>query len=187
MSTNTEKYLKANRQQLDVEFPDDDIIWSKIKKVQAGNQASSKGNRRIVLPGLALKIAASVIILIAISYVITDLTVGVPFNNGKYLSEISSEYANIEDDYIKTVKLKERDVREISLPDNEQTRSIAAELKQLDKIYNKTIADLKELGDNEKVVNTIFSIYERKIELLERMIIETNKADNYEKNIQSSL
>lgn len=187
MSTNTEKYLKENRHLLDVEYPDDDIIWSRISKSQGRKQLGTLGKGRKILLSLPSKIAASVIILMALSYVITDLTVGVQINKRDYLSEINSDYANIEEDYIMTVKLKEKNIREINIPDNEQTRTITNELKQLDEMFEYTMADLKELGDNEKVVNTIFNIYERKIELLERMIIETNKSENYEKNMEGNI
>lgn len=88
---------------------------------------------------------------------------------------------------MQVVKYKKEEINNTSIPDNDIIRSILGELKQLDKLYSETQEDLQKLGDNERVVNTIFNIYERKIELLERIIVETNKYDNYEKNNKSEI
>jgi len=186
MSTNTEKYLKENRHLLDVEYPDDNAIWNRIEK--SGIEPKKKTGRKIFLINSKLqKIAASVIILLALSYIAIDLTVGISFDDKNYLASVNDNYGNIEEEYIQTVKFKEEEIDEARIPDNDIIRSIIGELDQLDELYSETIKDLIELGDNQQVVNTIFNIYERKIELLERIIVETNKNDNYEKNNESEI
>ena len=42
--------------------------------------------------------------------------------------------------------------------------------------------DLKELGPNDKVINTIFDTYEQRIRLLELIILEINKTESHEKD-----
>lgn len=186
MLTNTEKYLKENRSLLDVEYPDDNAIWSLIEK--QGIMPKKKSGRKLFLRETKLrKIAASVIIVIALSYIAVDLTIGISVKNENYLSQVNEEYGNIEKDYIQTVKFKKQALDKVNVPDNEIIRSIISELEELDNLYNETSGDLIELGDNHQVVNTIFNIYERKIELLERIIIETNKYENYEKNNESEV
>ena len=188
MSTNTEKYLKDNRHLLDVEHPDDDAIWSKIQERDIEAQQESQKKKVIFLVSRTFRrIAASVIILLALSYIAIDLTVGISIRNENYLSQLSTEYGNIEKDYIRTVKYKEQEVKDAGMADSDIIRAIISELKELDKLYSETEKDLIELGDNQQVVNTIFNIYERKIELLERIIVETNKNQNYEKNIESEI
>jgi len=49
------------------------------------------------------------------------------------------------------------------------------------------LRDLKELGPDEKVINTIFSTYEQKIKLLEMIIIETNKISRHENDEKTIL
>jgi hypothetical protein len=186
MSTKLEKYLKENRSVFDVEYPDDDAIWKKIAE-ESPVHKSSQVRKSIRMGSKFQRIAASVIIIVALSYIAIDLSIGISINNDNYLSQINSEYGVIEKDYLEKVKYKQEEIKDTRVPDNDIIRSILGELKQLDKLYNETQEDLVELGDNERVVNTIFNIYERKIELLERIIVETNKYDNYEKNNKSEI
>jgi len=54
--------------------------------------------------------------------------------------------------------------------------------KKLDLIYSQSMTDLRDLGPNEKVINTIFDTYEQKIRLLELIILESNKTESHENN-----
>ena len=54
------------------------------------------------------------------------------------------------------------------------------EIRRLDTIYEETMKDLEELGYNEQVIQTIFDTYEKKIYLLELIILENNKLKNHE-------
>ena len=56
------------------------------------------------------------------------------------------------------------------------------EIQKLDTIYLETLKDLNELGYNEQVIQTIFDTYEKKIYLLELIILENNKIKNHESN-----
>ena len=186
MSTNFEKYLKRNRHILDVEYPDDEAIWTRIEENRP-EQKNRKVGKLIRISSKLQKIAASVIIVIALSYIAIDLSIGISFNNNSSLALINSQYGEIEKNYLQEVKYKKEELNTVSVPDNEIIRSITDELTQLDNIFSETQKDLIELGDNERAVNTIFNIYERKIELLERIIMETDKYDNYEKNNKSEI
>ncbi len=186
MSTKLEKYLNKNRSAIDVEYPDDDAIWKRIKENRPV-QKSREARKSFRISSKLQRIAASVIIVIALSYIAIDLSIGITINKNNSLSQINSQYGEIEKNYMQMVKYKKEEIHNTSVPDNEIIRSILGELKQLDKLYSETQEDLLKLGDNERVVNTIFNIYERKIELLERIIVETNKNDNYEKNNKSEI
>jgi len=68
------------------------------------------------------------------------------------------------------------------VPENSIIKELFEEIKNLDKVYSQALKDLGELGNNEQVINTIFDIYEKKIHLLELVILETNKIRNNEAN-----
>jgi hypothetical protein len=186
MSTKFEKYLKEKRHILDVEYPDDEAIWKRIEENRP-EQKSRKVGKSIRINSNLRRIAASVIIVIALSYIAIDLSIGISFNNNSSLALINSQYGEIEKNYLQEVKYRKEEINKVSVPDNDIIRSITDELKQLDKLFSETQKDLIELGDNERAVNTIFNMYERKIELLERIIVETDKYDNYEKNNKSEI
>ena len=57
---------------------------------------------------------------------------------------------------------------------------LVEELNRLDTIYNTVMDDLNMNGYNEKIVNIIFDTYEKKIRILELIIMETNKTQKYE-------
>lgn len=188
MLSKTEKYLKENRHLLDVEDPRDDTIWKMIEKNSIKPKSKELKVKTIFLFNTtSRRIAAAALIILALSYITIDLTVGISLKNENYLSQVGEEYGNIEKEYIRTVKYKEQEVKEVGKADTDIIKSIIDELNELDELFKITSRDLIELGDNQQAVNTIFNIYERKIELLERIIIETNKNMNYEKNNESEI
>jgi len=67
-----------------------------------------------------------------------------------------------------------------SYVDNVIIAELLEEIQKLDTIYEQTMKDLSELGYNEKVIHTIFDTYEKKIYLLELIILENNKIKNHE-------
>lgn len=80
MSTKFEKYLKENRRVFDVEYPDDEAIWRRMEENRPEQNRSKKG-RSIRISAKFQRIAASVIIVIALSYIAIDLSIGISFNN----------------------------------------------------------------------------------------------------------
>ena len=50
-------------------------------------------------------------------------------------------------------------------------------------MYDQAMKDLNEIGYNEKIINTIFDTYEKKIQILELILLETNNINNYETSI----
>ena len=66
--------------------------------------------------------------------------------------------------------------------DNVIIAELLEEIQKLDTIYEQTLKDLNELGYDEQVIQTIFDTYEKKIYLLELIILENNKIKNHENN-----
>ncbi|HKK41573.1 MAG TPA: hypothetical protein VJ963_04125, partial [Bacteroidales bacterium] len=97
------------------------------------------------------------------------------------LSSISSELGRKEMQYKATVSYKTNEVRSYSQSQDSVIRQLFGEIKKLDTIYSGSMHDLKELGPDERVINTIFATYEQKIRLLELIILETNKSESHEK------
>lgn len=210
MSTELEKYLREKRSTLDVETPDDKVIWNKIEErmgtdtrvkspvIRMGKDTGAKrphirkGNHtRTASPGirkgsfagnsfsLIRKIAASVIIVLGLAYIADDIISDRKAYNTLSLSTIDQRLGEREAEYIVNIEAR---IREVSLADtggNPVIRELVKELQEQDKAYREAISDLRIMGSNERVVNTIFSIYERKIRLLEMIIMETNKQERY--------
>ena len=180
MSTDLEKYIKQNRKSLDVEIPDDASIWEGIQK---GRQESLSGSRKSHGKVILLRmrnLAALILIALLAGYVINDIIGNSGSGREITLASIDSELAQKEKDYQKLISYKRQEIGSFDEIDNIIISELVEELGRLDTIYDTVMDDLNENGYNEKIVNTIFDTYEKKIKILELIILETNKTQKYE-------
>jgi hypothetical protein len=177
MSTELEKYLLEQREAMDVESPDDPMIWVGIRK--GLHQAEARSDRKRMLIRIR-NIAAAVIIVVSVGYMITDM-IGEHWS-GKELSlaDLDRDLGAREKEYRSLVALKFEEAGSYNNVDNVIISELLEEIQKLDTIYEETLKDLNELGYNEQVIHTIFDTYEKKIYLLELIILENNKIKNYE-------
>jgi hypothetical protein len=203
MSTELEKYLIEKRDTLDVDLPDDKVIWDKIERRMSENsrgespdirmvkdsRGKSRNLRKTDLPGISFsllrKIAASVIIMLGLAYIADDIISDRKAYNTVSLGSIDPRYGEKETEYITNIETRVREVSLNQTDGNPAIKELVEELKEQDKAYREAISDLRVMGSSERVVNTIFSIYERKIRLLEMIIMETNKQERYEQKNES--
>jgi hypothetical protein len=181
MSRKLEKYLGAERKNLDVESPDDDSIWKGIEiKLRDKKAESVRKSSRLRLIRYS-SIAAVAIILITLGYFSSDLIRKKPAYYKVTLSSINSRLGQREMEYKAKVSFKTNVVSSFRNTNNGVIHQLFRELNKLDTIYSQSMRDLKELGPNERVINTIFDTYEQKIRLLELIILEINKTESHEK------
>jgi hypothetical protein len=182
MSTSLEKYLSEQRSGLDVEYPDDEMIWQGIrKKASQGKTRRNDGIFKLSRTKL-WKVAAMVTIIFSFGYITLDIVQDQRMNRTGVLAKLNGSLGEQETEYIYAVSLKQKELKSIDIPKNEIINTLFEELKTQDDLFKEAVSDLDAMGNSDKLINTIFSIYERKIDLLERIIIETNKSHNYEKN-----
>lgn len=177
MSSELEKYLKSQRENLDVETPDDQLIWEGIRQDLQGS-GNRTGKRRMLIR--IRNIAATVIILVSAGYMINDIIGDRAPGRGISLADLDRDLGARELEYRTQVSFKQKEVNTLNHVDNVIIAELLEEIQKLDTIYEETMKDLGELGYNEQVINTIFDTYEKKIYLLELIILENNKIKNYE-------
>jgi hypothetical protein len=179
MLSKLEKYLKSHRAELDVESPDDQLIWEGIRQdlQRSGNRTEKK---RMLIR--IRNIAAVVIILVSVGYMINDIIGDRSLSRGVSLADIDQELGAREKAYRILVSFKQQEVSSFNHVDNVIIAELLEEIQKLDTIYEETMQDLSELGYNEQVINTIFDTYEKKIYLLELVILENNKIKNHERD-----
>jgi hypothetical protein len=174
MNHKLEKYLKERRADLDVEAPDDALIWERIRR-DLSVQGSSK--ERKLWPRIRGMAAVAAIIL-ALGYMIGDL-VGEGRQVG--LATLDRELGAREDSYRELLAVKIQEINTLeSGSHNPVIAELYEELSKLDTIYAQCLEDMQVLGYNEQIIHTIFDTYEKKIYLLELIILETNKMNAYE-------
>jgi hypothetical protein len=177
MSTDLEKYLENQRDSLDVESPDDPMIWEGIRKgLQASDAAVEKRRMWIRIRN----IAAVAVMVFSLGYITYD-TIGERRSGREVsLANLDKELGEREQAYRTLVSFKQEEVGTYNHVDNVIIAELFEEIQKLDTIYEQTLQDLGELGYNEQVINTIFDTYEKKIYLLELIILENNKIKNHE-------
>jgi len=180
MSTDLDKYLKENRTKLDVESPDDESIWEGIRSgLQNSGTGRKKPPRKIIFMRVS-NIAAIVLIALLAGYVINDIIGDITLGRKITLASINSELGQKEKDYQELISYKKKEIGPFDEIDNVIVYELIEELNRLDTIYNTVMNDLNRNGYNEKIVNIIFDTYEKKIRILELIILETNKIQKHE-------
>jgi hypothetical protein len=180
MSARLEEYLFKKRADLDVETPDDEAVW---RNISSSLNSDSHEIRLLKNRIRLLKIrnfAATALILFSLGYIANDVVNRKKPDEKVVLSEISPDLGRMEDGYKKLVSFKTDEVRSYMISDNKIISQLFSEIKNLDEVYDQAMKDLKELGPNDKVINTIFSTYEQKIKLLELIVLESNKTNGHE-------
>lgn len=179
MSTNLEKYLHEQREAMDVESPDDALIWEGIRK--GIQEVGLRPDRKRLLIRIR-NIAAALIILVSVGYMVIDLTGEGRMGKELSLADIDRDLGVREKEYRTLVALKFEELGAYNHLDDLIISELLEEIQKLDTIYEETLKDLNELGYNEQVIHTIFDTYEKKIYLLELIILENNKIKNHENN-----
>ena len=177
MSTKLEKYLQKKREKLDVESPDDQIIWEGIRKGLQASDARIEKKRVLIR---IRNIAAVAVIILSLGYILADMVGESGSNKKARLSQFDKELGAREKEYQTLVSYKQKEIGSFNHIDNVIIAELFEEIEKLDTIYEQTLKDLSELGYNEKVIHTIFDTYEKKIYLLELIILENNKIKNHE-------
>ena len=177
MSIELEKYLKSQRDSLDVESPDDQLIWEGIR--QELQDSGTRSDRRKMLIRIR-NMAAVIILVISVGYMIQDILGNRSAGRNFSLADIDQSLGERENEYRTLVSFKQQEAGSYNHIDNVIIAELLEEIQKLDTIYEETMKDLGELGYNEQVIQTIFDTYEKKIYLLELIILENNKIKNHE-------
>jgi len=180
MLIDLEKYLKKERQNLDVEHPDDSIIWEGIRSDLQSRKSTGlePGNKNLFR---RFRNAAAILLLfLSVGYVVYDLGSNYITNRKMTLAKIDQSLGERENDYRTLINLKKEEVKSYSRTKSRIIEELFDEMQKIDNMYDQAMKDLNEIGYNEKIINTIFDTYEKKIQILERIILETNNIKNYE-------
>ncbi|WP_372647366.1 hypothetical protein [Draconibacterium sp.] len=175
MKQELEKYLKEQRLMLDVEEPKPDIVWEGIR-----NQLHQ--NKKQNLPQWFWKVAAIFLFVVSATYFVVNETSDKQMVIVQ-LSDISEELGNKEASLQKVVNAKWKMVEQELPEDNSEIQFLLNELNNLDQIYATYQKDLNNTIDNEPVIHVLLDYYEKKIKVLNRILLEIEKRENHEKTI----
>ena len=165
-----ETHIRNIRPILDVEQPDEELIWMGITQ----SMKNHTKQKRIHYWKYAILAAAMIVIAFAAGY------------HASRKSEQHLIFAHLEPELVKQeaefVNLINTYTRQIEVENfNLQTLSITPDdLKYIDKLIEAYSADLKQYGANPELITILLDLYEKKIMLLKNMLNEIKKEKEYE-------
>ncbi len=173
MKSKFEEYLENNRQQLDVDDPDDQLIWEGINSELRKEPKSVFRN--------FWKVAAVILLLLSSSYfVYNDFFRPEQQVCTISLSDIDPNFAPMEANYLMVIDNKLQELGQSSSSSIENIEVYYEELKNLDKMCEEYQKDFVELGKNERLIMAMMDYYEKKMRILDRMLMEIQKQKDYE-------
>ena len=167
-----DEYIRKNRNLLDVEKPDEDYLWTGI------SQSISAQKKKRSFWGL--KIAASIIIIIGLSFLTYQL-ISIRNNQQLILAKIDPDLAKQEAQFQHQIKAYYQ-VLEKTDYNKDLLASSFKDLEYIDTLINKYSKDLSQYGPNPRLLNSLMDLYQKKIRLLDRMLNEIEKEQTYENN-----
>lgn len=175
MKQDLEKILKEKRLKLDVEEPESDLIWDGIR---------SGLHKKKQLPDWFWKAAIFIFVMSATYFIASE-------HSKKQvviltLADISTDLGKQEQTLKQEVNLKWEEV-EKQLPDNDpEIQFLLQQLNEMDAIYASYQKDLNRSLDNEPVIHSMLDYYEKKIRILNRLLMEIEKQKQVEEDLKLS-
>ncbi|MBN1387403.1 MAG: hypothetical protein JW965_03095 [Bacteroidales bacterium] len=140
--------------------------------------------KRVSLTPYLLK-AAAVAILVALSSLWTWEHVLSPNARKMTLSEVSPEYREVEQYYVKQVSIMEDEIEGIWINGQpEDKEMLMNELDEMDKIYEELQKDLKANPNDERVINAMIEHYQNKVQVMNYILSQLKQiqSENDNKN-----
>lgn len=127
--------------------------------------------------------AAAVAILVTLSSLWTWEHVFSPDAKRMTLSEVSPEYREVEQYYVKQVSLIEDEIGGIWLNGQpEDNDMLLKELEEMDNAYVELQKDLKANPNDERVINAMVDHYQKKVEVMNYILSQLKEIQNNNEN-----
>jgi len=172
---NFEEYLKANKQNLEIEEDLNPEIWLSIE-----NRVLRRKNQRNRLYLKWVSVAAAILLLgiIALSN---------PWNNVNTPKEILAQYGIENQQFTQQVNAKKKVLASAKIPVDrkEDFDILLQQLQFLDTQYRDYLQYIDEHGFQPFIGEQILKYYQSKIDLLDKIQQEIEKINYYEKKFQS--
>ncbi len=162
-----EDYIKKHRTEFDAHQPNAEKIWKRVQ------QSGKQGN-----PALFWKIAAVFLLVLSLA-----LTLGLLHHKEQHellLSKAYPEFKAQEQVYVAEISLKYTQAQELAKSSNYSFKEIQKELKEIDLQYEAYMQDLGQDCCNEQIITVFLDYYEKKIQLLNRILFEIQKQKEHE-------
>lgn len=164
-----EKHIRKNAHVFDEHEGDEEQMWSNIAKKLNGTTVQKVTFWR----SSALRIAASVLILVGIASIITLGTI--TSSSGLIESEDSKELTDIDMHYRGLVAYQVRLVKEHPKLTEEEKSEFLSFMDELDREYEYLRLEMRKELNNKMLLEAIIANYKKRIELIENLLEQINR------------
>lgn len=170
MDDQFEKYIKENRQGLDIENPPQ-VDWDQM--------AESSGLRKKDRRQIVWKIAATFLLLVSASLAIMMLQNENQKAQVRTLGDLAPEYKAVEAEYKSQIDKLTSELDYTQLK-NTESEWLLQELQSLEKINEEYRNQIGSTLKKEKLIKILIDQYEKKLKTLKRIELEINRQKNEE-------
>ncbi|MFD1316665.1 DUF4179 domain-containing protein [Namhaeicola litoreus] len=179
MKNNLEDFIQQNRALFDREEPPVghfERFQNRLDKPTKGG--SFKGVIKI-LPWLMA--AASILLLVFVS----TLNINDTKNAGVELAEVSPEMKETQGFFESTIRKEIALIEKAKNPENQKIIEDGFEqLNKLEENYQKLTLELKESGENKRVIFAMITNFQQRIEVLQTILLQLEELENFSKETE---
>jgi len=165
MSKRLEDFIRSNKEGFDEIEPGADL-WSRIEKQLPPETAKKRGTKTFSL-GFVLRVAATVIIVMGISFAVFLKSVQ---NKGVDYAAINPQYAKQQMHYASLVETKRGELKEIARSNPQLYHEFSSEIAKMDSTYNKLNNDLATSPNQELVLQAMIRNLQIQTEVLNQQL-----------------
>ena len=166
MSKRLEDFMRANREEFDDLEPSADL-WARIEKhLPAEGVLPKKHEAKVFSLGFVMRVAASVIIVMGISFVLylRHEKKGIDY------AAINPVYAKQQIQYTSMVETKRNELKSIEKTDPELYKEFSTEIARMDSTYKKLNNDLINSPNQERVLRAMIRNLQIQTEVLNQQL-----------------
>ncbi len=167
MSKPLEDFIKTNREEFDDLEPSADL-WARIEKhLPAQDGALKKRESKSFSLGFVLRVAASVIVVMGISFALylrKEKRAGVDF------AAINPVYAEQQIHYTSLIETKREELKTISKSDPQLYKEFSGEIAKMDSTYKQLNNDLASSPNQERVLHAMIRNLQIQTEVLNQQL-----------------
>jgi hypothetical protein len=177
-----EEFVKTNREEFNDLVPSPEL-WSRIEReLPIQFERQKKNEKKSFSLGFVLRVAASVIVVMGISFAIYLRS-----NNNKEVNyaSINPTYAQQQTRYVQLIANKRTELKTISQSDPELYKEFSAETAKIDSVYRKLNNDLVTSPNPELVLRAMIRNLEIQTEVLNQQLSVIEQYNQMKKQNES--
>lgn len=162
---NIEKLFEGIQSNLDIEMPNSGHEQRFLNKLNSNKSQTKRKKPRIIFSKSFMAIAATIVLCFGLFFFLKNK----PEVND--LASVSKELSQTQDFFTTAISSELNKIKDLRNPENEVLVSDALkQMELLEKNYERLKIDLKESGNDRRVIYAMISNFQNRIDILENVL-----------------